>query len=103
MSEEEKKAIENLKKDCYECAQDNDLFENELFCSRYDVLTVLKLIKKQQEEIENSISKDKISEIIEKERCETTSGYNDWKYDENVYEAELNMINIIKKAILKGE
>ena len=61
MSEEEKKAIENLKKDCYECAQDNDLFEDELFCSRYDVLTVLKLIKKQDEMI------DLMAEIIEKE------------------------------------
>ncbi len=52
---------------------------------------------------ENGISKDKIREIIEKERYKTTSSYNDWKYDENVYKAEKNMINILEEALLKGE
>lgn len=49
------------------------------------------------------VEKNKIREIIEKERCKTIDGYNDWKYDEKVYNAELHMINTIEKAILKGE
>lgn len=65
MNKEEKKAIESLENDIYECAQDKDLFEEELFCNRLDVLEVLRLIEKQQEEIKKLKAKLKAKSIEE--------------------------------------
>ena len=55
------------------------------------------------EELNNRIPKKEIEDKIEKVRCETTWNYNDWKYDEKVYNAEHNMINIIEKELLNKE
>lgn len=52
--------------------------------------------------IENSISKETIKEKIERFKDETVWGYNDWKYDERVFQAELNIIDKIKKELLEG-
>lgn len=60
-------------------------------------------IDKVLEELNNRIPKKIIEDKIEKVRCETTWNYNDWKYDEKVYNAEHNIINIIEKELLNKE
>lgn len=49
----------------------------------------------------NYVSKDEIREIINKTRMDLTEGYNDWKYDENVYKAERQMLLLLEKRLLK--
>ena len=53
--------------------------------------------------IENSIPKEKVEEKIDKFKDETVWKYNDWKYDEKVFHAELNIIDKIKKELLEGK
>lgn len=51
-----------------------------------------------------SIPKSVIQDKIEKFRCKLTWGYNDWKYDEKIYQAEYKIIYDIEKELLnKGE
>lgn len=71
MTEEELKAIKNYK--MFEDAikqtiskGDRELYIDNLEAALRDTRILLNLIEKQQEEIENSVSKDKIRELIEK-------------------------------------
>lgn len=43
----------------------------------------------------------KVEETIDNFRDKTVWGYNDWKYDENVYKAELNIIDKLAKELLE--
>ena len=87
-----KEAIEMVSEACYH--YDGELYENCNYSEAFD--TVL-------EELNNRIPRKDIEDKIEKVRCETTWNYNDWKYDEKVYNAEHNMINIIEKELLNKE
>lgn len=42
-----------------------------------------------------------VEEKIDNFRDKTVWGYNDWKYDENVYKAELNIIDKLEKELLE--
>ena len=42
-----------------------------------------------------------VEEKIEDFRDKTVWGYNDWKYDENVYKAELNIIDKLEEELLE--
>lgn len=53
--------------------------------------------------IENSIPKKVIEEKINRFKDETVWNYNDWKYDEKIYKAELNIIDKIMKELLEGK
>lgn len=61
------------------------------------------------EEIENAIKEANkkyipvslVEEKIEDFRDKTVWGYNDWKYDENVYKAELNIIDKLEEELLE--
>lgn len=54
-----------------------------------------------QEELENSIPVSLVEETINDFRDKTVWGYNDWKYDENVYKAELNIIDKLEEKLLE--
>lgn len=70
--------------------------ENEELKENYKVLENAYMI--------DSIPKSVIQDKIEKFRCKLTWGYNDWKYDEKIYQAEYKIIYDIEKELLnKGE
>lgn len=50
---------------------------------------------------ENYIPVSLVEEKIDDFRNKTVWGYNDWKYDENVYKAELNIIDKLEKELLE--
>lgn len=86
MSEEEIKAIENYK--MFEDAikqtiskGDRELYIDNLEAALRDTRILLSLIEKQQEEIENSISKDKIRELINERQFELQQEYKNFKDD----------------------
>ena len=69
--------------------------------NQYLVKYRAKLEKELYESNENYIPVSLVEEKIEDFRDKTVWGYNDWKYDENVYKAELNIIDKLEEELLE--
>lgn len=60
-----------------------------------------KMLTKIDEYEVNYIPVSLVEETINDFRDKTVWGYNDWKYDENVYKAELNIIDKLEEKLLE--
>ena len=76
---------------------DDVKFTNLEFASVRAIREIQSLGRKLDNSIPISLVKDKIDDFRDK----TVWGYNDWKYDENVYKAELNIIDKLEKELLE--
>lgn len=71
--------------------------------------TVLQALEEQEKEIvkyqlyltEDVIPKEEVKNKIEDFKCKLTWGYNDWKYDEKIYQAEHKIVDDIEKKLLE--